>query len=88
MINALPVIVSDKLTLLPGEFSTRTSRLGSLSPTLMKARAEEWKLLVGREALSASRRKIVVDAIFWCSKLRWFDDGYSPDIASERWEIG
>lgn len=44
MIKDLPVLISLlKLTLLPGEFSTKTSTLGSLSPTLMKARAELWK---------------------------------------------
>ncbi len=65
MIKALPVMVSLKLTLLPGEFSTRTSRFGSVSPILMKARAEEWnlKIPVGREALRAARRRTVVETI-------------------------
>lgn len=62
MIKAFPLIASLKLILLPGEFSTRTSRFGSLSPTLMKARAELWKFL-GREALSANRRSAIVEAI-------------------------
>ena len=62
MIKAFPLIASLRLTLLPGELSTRTSRFGSLSPTLMKARAELWKFL-GREALSANRRSAIVEAI-------------------------
>jgi hypothetical protein len=68
MIKAFPLIASLKLTLLPGELSTRTSRFGSLSPTLMKARAELWKFL-GREALSASRRSAIVEAIIEYSQL-------------------
>jgi len=40
MIKAFPLMASLKLTLLPGELSRRTSRLGSLSPTLMNAREE------------------------------------------------
>jgi hypothetical protein len=62
MIKAFPVIASLKLILLPGELSTKTSRLGSLSPTLIKARAELWKFL-GREALRGSRRSAIVEAI-------------------------
>jgi len=64
MIKDLPVVTcSLKLTLLPGEFSTKTSTFGTLSPTLIKARAELWKDLDDREALSASLRRAVVDAI-------------------------
>lgn len=63
MINALPLIASVRLTLFPGEFSTRTSRFGSLSPTWMKAREEEWKVRAGIRAVRAARRKTFVDAI-------------------------
>jgi hypothetical protein len=42
MIKPLPVSSLARLTLLPGEPSTR-SRLGSLSPTLTKTGAEAWK---------------------------------------------
>lgn len=69
MIKALPLMASLKLTLLPGEFSTKTSRLGSLSPTLMKERVEAWKLLDEREALRATRRRAIVDAIVRCFQL-------------------
>lgn len=69
MINALPLMASLRLTLLPGEFSTKTSRLGSLSPTLMKERAEAWKPLDEREALRATRRRAVVDDIVRCFQL-------------------
>jgi hypothetical protein len=40
MIKAFPLMASLKLTLLPGELSRRTLRLGSLSPTLTKSREE------------------------------------------------
>ena len=64
MIKDFPLLVSSaKLTLLAGEFSTKTSSLGMLSPTLMKARAELWKYLVGRVAASAKRRRAVVEAM-------------------------
>ena len=63
IINAFPVVNSLKLTLLPGLFSTRTSRFGSLSPTLMKARAELWKDRAGRVAPKATRRRANCDAI-------------------------
>jgi hypothetical protein len=66
MINALPLLMASlRLTLLPGEFSTRTSRFGSESPTLMRARLEAWKLLVkvARDEVATRRRKIVVEVI-------------------------
>jgi hypothetical protein len=40
MIKPFPEIASLRFTLLPGEPSARTSRLGMLSPTLTKARCE------------------------------------------------
>ena len=56
MIIELPLLISSaKLTLLPGEFSTRTSSSGMLSPTLINGLAELWKVLAGRAAVRASR---------------------------------
>lgn len=64
IIKPLPLVSSSaRLTLLPGEFSTRTSMFGILSPTLIKARAELWNDLVGRAAARANRRRAVVDAM-------------------------
>lgn len=64
IIKDFPVLISSlNLTLLPGEFSTKISRFGILSPTLMKARAEPWKDLDDREAPRPSLRSAVVEAI-------------------------
>ena len=73
MIKAFPVIASPRLTLLPGELSTRTSRLGILSPTLMKARDELWKVREAREALRANRRRIRGEAILQLTRLKLID---------------
>ncbi len=76
MIKAFPVIASPKLTLLPGELSTRTSRLGILSPTLMKARDELWKVREVREArepLRVNRRRARVEAMLKLAQLRSVD---------------
>jgi hypothetical protein len=76
MIKAFPVIASPKLTLLPGELSTRTSRLGILSPTLMKARDELWKVREvrePREPLRANRRRARVEAMLKLAQLRSVD---------------
>lgn len=43
MIKPLPVSSLDRLTLLPGEFSTRQSRSGRASPTFTATRAVVWK---------------------------------------------
>jgi len=76
MIKDLPVLISLlKLTLLPGEFSTKTSRAGILSPTLMKARAELWKDRDGREALRANLRRAALDAIMMVFQLAWMSVG-------------
>lgn len=71
MINAFPPFTaSPKFTLLPGEFSTKTSRSGSRSPTLMKAREETEKLLLDDEAaVCARRRRRAGDAI-----VEWVDE--------------
>ena len=83
MIKDLPVLIcSLKLTLLPGEFSTKTSTLGILSPTLMKARAELWKNLDDREALSANLRRAVVDAIVMMFQLERDEGSGGCSIAS------
>jgi hypothetical protein len=63
MIRAFPLMVSLRFTLFPGELSTRTSRLGSLSPTLINAREELWKALEVREAPRASLRRANVEAM-------------------------
>lgn len=55
MIKALPVVSSLRLTLLAGEFSTKVSRLGILSPTLMNARGVVEKV---RKAWGAAKRRI------------------------------
>lgn len=61
IMRAFSFVNSLKSTLLPGEFSTSTSRLGSLSPTLIKAREEIWKDRAGRAALKATRRMANMD---------------------------
>jgi hypothetical protein len=72
IINAFPLAISLKLTLLPGESSTRTSSAGILSPTLMKARAELWKDRAGRAAM-ANRRMADVDAMIADGKINLCD---------------
>ena len=42
-IKPLPVSSFDRLTLFPGEFSTRTSRSGMLSPAFTATREVVWK---------------------------------------------
>lgn len=63
MIRALSLMILLRFTLLPGLFSTKTPRLGSLSPILMNALAVLWKLLEGRAALSADLRRTEVEAM-------------------------
>jgi len=63
MIKAFPLVNSLKSTLFPGEFSTRTSRLGSFSPTLMNDRAELWNERAEEE--SANRRSAYDAMINW-----------------------
>lgn len=71
-------IASLKFTLLPGEFSTRTSRFGSWSPTLMKARDEAWKLLMGatRVVVAARWRKKKFDDIVWDGEGQLWESGW------------
>ena len=53
IIKDFPVLISSaKLTLLPGEFSNKTSSFGMLSPALINARAELWNDL-GRATVMA-----------------------------------
>jgi hypothetical protein len=64
IIKDFPLLTSSaKLTLLPGESSTRTSSFGMLSPTLTKRPAELWKDLIGRAAVRVSRRRAAVVAM-------------------------
>lgn len=60
MITPLPEISFDRFTLLPGEFSTRTSRSGTASPFCTKAGAVLWngatRGMVARGARVARRR--------------------------------
>ena len=63
MMSALPLIVVLRLTLFPREASAKASILESLSPTLIKLRAEPWNERVEREELSARRRRTKGDAI-------------------------
>lgn len=70
MITPLPLISLARLTLFPGEFSTRTSRSGMESPFWTKAGAVLWKRARwekarGREV--ATRRV----ANILCEVLRW-----------------
>lgn len=55
MITPLFLISLAKLTLLPGEFSTRTSRLGMASPFCTNAGAVLWK----RDACARTRGMLV-----------------------------
>ena len=69
MIRDLPFLISSlKLTLFPGDDSTSPSTLGIASPTLTNARAELWKDLDVREALSANLRSANVDAMVAASR--------------------
>lgn len=63
MIRAFPFVNSLRSTLLPGEFSTRTSRFGSLSPTLMNEREVQWKPRADRVPLNPSWRMANLDAM-------------------------
>lgn len=62
IIRALPLICSLRLTLFPGESSTRTSRLGMLSPTLTNCLGEIWRERQW-EALIASPRMTLDDGL-------------------------
>jgi len=64
MIKAFPVpICSDKLTWLPGEFSTRLM-LGIESPTLTRERAELWKDARERDTFTSERLNMFIDDVW------------------------